>query len=232
MAVDNTAKSNGRGGKAIAQKSRSSRSAKSQETSVPPTEEPITDELSTEEPIREMPDDGLVVEAEVSEAATEVSEVKQSPKEDVKSEPAMSTDGVVKITARPAQAEEGAIALSEPVNMVWNRPVMPSDIEVAETMSVAGVRPIAVSHLELAGSFLNGRPIESSGLKVRDMLPGDRPIFVSDFHMMEGAMLPGNRPIQASRPELMEASVLPGNRPIFSNEVIDPEPSTLMGYLD
>lgn len=227
MAVDNTAKSNGRGGKAIAQKSRSSRSAKSQETPVTPTEETMTEE-TTEATL----DTSLPIEAEISEAPTQASDVKQSPKEDVKSEPAMSTDGVVKITARPAQSEAGAIALSQPVNMVWNRPVMPSDIEVSETMSVAGVRPIAVSHLELAGSFLNGRPIEASGLKVREMLPGDRPIFDSEFHMMEGAMLPGNRPIQASRPELMEASVLPGNRPIFSNEVIDPEPSALMGYLD
>jgi hypothetical protein len=153
---------------------------------------------------------------------------------DVMSEPTMSTDSVTKIDVRPAQSDgkDGAIALSQPVSMIWNRPVMPSEIEVAETMSVAGVRPIAASHLELAGSFLNGRPIEASALKVRNMLPGDRPIFDSGFKMMEGAILPGNRPILASSPELLSGSVLPGNRPIASNEIVDPEPPVLMGYLD
>ncbi len=143
----------------------------------------------------------------------------------------MSTDSVVKVDKSTAD-EKGAITLSQPSLTIWNRPVMPSEIEVAETMSVAGVRPIAVSHLELAGSFLNGRPIEASHLKVRDMLPGDRPIFDSEFKMVETAMLPGNRPIMVSDPVLLAASILPGNRPIASNETVDPEPAVLMGYLD
>jgi len=222
MAVDNTAKSNGRGSKATAQKSRAARSPKVEETASDPNEQVL--EVSSGESLVEAPANDV--------SSPEVSTVEHSVKEDVMSEPAMSTDSVVKITARPAQSEEGAIALSQPSLMVWNRPVMPAEIEVAETMSVAGVRPIAVSHLELAGSFLNGRPIEASALKVHDMLPGDRPIFDSDFKMVEGAILPGNRPIMASKPELLAASILPGNRPIASNEIIDPEPAVLMGYLD
>ncbi len=150
-------------------------------------------------------------------------------------EETMSTDNVVKITARPVQSEskaEGAIQLHQPISMVWNRPVMPSEIKVAETMTVAGVRPIAASDMDVFATYLNGRPIMASSLRVQEMLPGGRPIFVSDFPMVEGAILPGDRPIMASNPELLEASVLPGGRPIASNDIVDPEPSVLMGYLD
>jgi len=149
-------------------------------------------------------------------------------------EDSMAADKVVKITARPVQenAQEGALQLSQPTAMVWNRPVMPSDIEVKETLTVAGVRPIAASNLELFGSFLNGRPIFASHLHVCDMLPGNSPIFESEFKMVEGALLPGHRPIMVSHPELLAASMLPGNRPIASNDIEDPEPAVLMGYLD
>jgi len=148
----------------------------------------------------------------------------------------MSTDKVLDVAAQPAKVDDkqkpAAIALHQPTAMVGGRPVMPSDIEVAETVVDAGIRPIAVSHLELAGSFLNGRPIEASHLKVHNMLPGDRPVFESDFKVADGALLPGNRPIMASSVALLEASVLIGNRPIASNDTVDPEPSVLMGYLD
>jgi len=149
-------------------------------------------------------------------------------------EETMAADNVVKITARPAQEEsqQGALQLHQPTTMVWNRPVMPSDIEVKETLTIAGVRPIAASHLELFGSFLNGRPIAASSIQVRDMLPGDRPIMANTFQMVEGSILPGDRPIMLSDPRLLEASVLPGNRPIAPNDIIDPEPEALMGYLD
>ncbi|MDX2239557.1 MAG: hypothetical protein NW224_02630 [Leptolyngbyaceae cyanobacterium bins.302] len=207
MTVDNTAKSNGRGGKATSSRSRT-RSTKAEAPAV--TANDAMQETSAS--------NGTALDA-------------ANVNEDVMSEPAMATDNVTKIDVRPSQSEEGAIALSQPVSMIWNRPVMPSEIEVAETMSVAGVRPIAASHLELAGSFLNGRPIEASHLKVHEML-GNSPIFESEFKMVEGAMLPGNRPILASSPELLAGSMLPGNRPIASNETVDPEPAVLMGYLD
>jgi len=208
MTADSTAKSNGRANKATGSRSRTSRAAKAEVSEALPN--------------------GSVQEVTTDNAAAKA--------EEVTGEDAMSNDNVVQITARPAQVDEtqkqSAIELSQPSLMVWNRPVMPSDIEVAETMSVAGIRPIAASHLALAGSFLNGRPIEASTLTVREMLPGDRPIFDSEFKMVEGAILPGNRPIMASDPSLLAASVLPGNRPIASNEIIDPEPAVLMGYLD
>lgn len=133
-------------------------------------------------------------------------------------------------TSTKGKQQSTAIQLHEPTMMMQNRPIMPSEIEVAETITVAGVRPIAASHLSLVGSFLNGRPISSSAIQVKEMLPGDRPVFASEFHMVEGAMLPGDRPIACSSPALMHASTLPGNRPIASNEVDDSE--TLMGFID
>jgi len=147
----------------------------------------------------------------------------------------MATDNVVQITARPIQTEpskkEAALQLhQQPTSMIWNRPVMPSDIQVADTITVAGVRPIATSDLQVYDSYLNGRPISASSLTVSEMLPGGRPIFVSDFHMVESEMLPGGRPIMVSDPSLMHASLLPGGRPIASNEIDDP--ITLMGFLD
>jgi hypothetical protein len=151
---------------------------------------------------------------------------------------AASNANVVQITARPAQEEKkmekkktSAIQVKKSSLTIWDRPVMPSEIEFSETMSVAGIRPIETSHLALVGSFLNGRPIAASTLTIHEMLPGDRPVFDSEFKMVDDMMLPGNRPVMVSDPQLMEASILPGNRPIAPN-IVDPEPSSLMGYLD
>ena len=207
MTGENAARSNGRGGKATAQRSRSSRTSK--------TEAAKVDEVEVDQAVDTQSDSPTLTSGEV-----------------------MSTEEkIVPVTAKPAKADDKqkqtAIELHQPLTMVWNRPVMPSDIEIAETISEAGVRPIAVSHLVLAGSFLNGRPIEASALTVHEMLPGDRPIFDSEFKMVEGALLPGNRPIMASSPELLAGSnLLPGNRPIANNDIVDPSAEILMGYLD
>lgn len=148
----------------------------------------------------------------------------ETPKEET-----MSSDNVVKIKARPVN--EGEIEPQHSLS-AYNRPVMASELEVVETISEAGIRPIVASDLHLAGSFLNGRPIAASNLKVEEMLPGNRPIFASTFKEASGIVLSGARPIMASAPGLMEASTLPGGRPIFSNDTVDPDPSALMGYLD
>ncbi|MFM7449540.1 MAG: hypothetical protein ACKO24_13205 [Leptolyngbyaceae cyanobacterium] len=176
-------------------------------------------------------DEAMLSEDVLLEAAEAIDQLTE--KTETSEEEAMPSDNVVKITARPVQEEQkGEMQLHQPTTMVWNRPVMPSEIEVKETIVVAGVRPIEASHLALFGSFLNGRPIAASPIQVAEMLPGDRPIFVSEFHMVEGLTLPGERPVMVSDPQLMQASVLPGGRPIASNDIIDPEPATLMGYLD
>jgi hypothetical protein len=104
-------------------------------------------------------------------------------------------------------------------------------IEIAETYSEAGIRPISVSHLEVFGTILNGRPIAASHLHVMDYsLPGQRPVFASDMIIRDALTLPGGRPVVASDPRLMESSLLPGGRPIASNQIDDSE--TLMGFID
>jgi hypothetical protein len=144
------------------------------------------------------------------------------------------TDNVVKITARPVQGEssqkDGALQLRHSSLTVSDRPVMPSEIEIVDTISEAGIRPIVASDLQIYASYLNGRPVAASNLKVAEMLPGDRPVFASDLKIVDAGLLPGDRPIMASDPHLLEASLLPGNRPIASNEIDDP--TSLMGFID
>jgi hypothetical protein len=207
MTVNNTAKARGRGG----------RNAQKQ---VPPN-------ATNVEPV-----ENTTIEAKAMSVEKNVKpEMSEAPKEE-----SPAADNVVKITARPVQNDpkhqQGSIQLHQPTSMVWNRPVMPSDFEVKDTMTIAGVRPIAANGIQVFDTFLNGRPIASSSLQVFEMLPGNRPIFVSDFKMVQGSILPGDRPIMVSDPQLMEASMLPGNRPIAPNDIVDPEPATLMGYLD
>jgi hypothetical protein len=151
----------------------------------------------------------------------------------VTGEDVMSADDMVKLQP-PSQdkaSSQSAIALHHHDHLAADGPLMSSEFEIAETISSAGIRPIAASHLDLAGSFMNGRPIATSSLTVYDMLPGDRPVFNSEIKMVEGLMLM-NRPVMASSPDLMQGSSLPGGRPIASNQNVDPEPETLMGYLD
>lgn len=105
------------------------------------------------------------------------------------------------------------------------------EIEVAESFTSAGVRPIAASHMEIFATILNDRPIMASHLKVLDYsLPGGRPIFASDMIIRDDLTLPGGRPIIASDPRLLEASLITGGRPIAPNDIGDGEP--LMGYID
>lgn len=106
-----------------------------------------------------------------------------------------------------------------------------SEIEVAETFTSAGLRPIAASHMEIFGTILNNRPIMASHLQVLDYsIPGHRPIFTSDIVVRDDLTLPGGRPIVASDPKLLEASLIMGARPIASNEIDDSE--VLMGFID
>lgn len=141
-----------------------------------------------------------------------------------------NTDKEAVAQAQPL--EKGILQLHQPVAELTSLPVMSDDIEIMGTMTIAGVRPVAASHLDLVGSFSNGRPISASHLKVERMLPGNRPIFASELTFVEEVDYLGYRPILASSPALMQSSTLPGNRPIASNNVIDPDPTALMGYLD
>jgi hypothetical protein len=124
--------------------------------------------------------------------------------------------------AQPAGQEEAGLVL---------RAEAPGEIEVAESFTSAGIRPIAASHMEIFGTILNNRPIMASHLKVMEYsIPGHRPVFASDMVICDDLTLPGGRPIIASDPHLLQASLLMGGRPIASNEIDDSE--TLMGFID
>lgn len=180
-------------------------------------------ELSAESPVKPVAE--LSIEPPVEPFAAQIEAPEEEP---------MSTPEVIDATATASDAEAnkgGAIAVREQFSLsIWNRPVMPSDIEVVGEIQSSGIRPIEASHLAVFGTILNGRPILSSNLKVAEMLPGNRPIFFSDFQSVSALTLSGDRPVMASAAGLMTAEKLPGDRPIFSNDIDNP--LELMGYID
>ncbi|MCU0550755.1 MAG: hypothetical protein MUC48_15510 [Leptolyngbya sp. Prado105] len=167
----------------------------------------------------------------VSQAAPESDPPTVSTESNPKESP-MSKPEVIEATATPAEGNGSAIEIRSdvPSLSIWNRPIMPNDVEFVGSITSSGERPIEASHLAVFGTILNGRPILASDLKVAEMLPGNRPIFYSDFHSVSALTLAGDRPVMASAPGLMHAEKLPGDRPIFSNDTDDA--STLMGFID
>lgn len=166
----------------------------------------------------------------ISEAAPE-SATPEVSTESTPEESPMSNAEVIEATATPAEGNGSAIEILSdlPSLSAGNRPVMSDDFEMAGTIQSSGIRPIEASHLAIYGTILNGRPIMSSSLKVAEMLPGNRPIFYSDFHSVEGSETFG-RPVMASEPGLLSADRHMGDRPVFSNEIDDA--SSLMGFID
>jgi hypothetical protein len=130
----------------------------------------------------------------------------------------------------PAVAEkESAIALTGSALPV--RPVTPNALNFVGMISSAGDRPIGASTVVVFSTYLNGRPIEASSLKLFEMLPGDRPVFANEVSYVAGTA-DGGRPIMISPAGLMNAGEVMGSRPIFSNDIVDPDSASLMGYLD
>lgn len=78
----------------------------------------------------------------------------------------------------------------------------------------------------------NHRPIELSSFEIVGTLPGDRPIAANTFEVATSDLLPGHRPVAVSNLPIADLHVLPGDRPIAPNDVVDPPPAVLMGYLD
>ncbi|GAP98798.1 hypothetical protein NIES2104_53540 [Leptolyngbya sp. NIES-2104] len=139
----------------------------------------------------------------------------------------MSNSEVIEATATPVENNGSALEIISLSSI--NRPVMSDDFEVAGTIQSAGIRPIEASHMEVYGTIMNGRPVSSSNLKVAEMLPGNRPIFYSDFHSVEGSETFG-RPVMLSEPGLLAAAQHMGGRPVFSNDIDDA--ANLMGFID
>jgi hypothetical protein len=111
------------------------------------------------------------------------------------------------------------------------RPVTPSELTVVGMISSAGERPIGAATMAVFGTYLNGRPIEASSLKLFEILPGDRPVFSTEIAYVPGTPF-GGRPIMVSPAGLLGAEEVMGSRPIFSNDIVDPDSASLMGYLD
>ncbi|MBE7382596.1 MAG: hypothetical protein F6J95_014430 [Leptolyngbya sp. SIO1E4] len=95
--------------------------------------------------------------------------------------------------------------------------VLDDNTRIAPTDSLPNHRPIALSDFTVVGS-LN--------------MAGDRPIMADTVEVFTTDLLPGHRPVAVSTLPISELDFLPGNRPIAPNDVVDPPPSILMGYLD
>jgi|GEM_PF-1246652 hypothetical protein len=165
-------------------------------------------------------------------ATDEVSHASETPEDQKKVEKTVTKDDTTSgMSALALSKEKAGDIQASAVGSIWLRPVGPSQIEVVETISDAGLRPIAASHMEIYGTILNNRPIMASHIQLSETsLPGGRPIFMSDIVIREDLTLPGGRPVFASSARLMDAKILPGGRPIAANEEDDAE--LLMGYLD
>lgn len=95
--------------------------------------------------------------------------------------------------------------------------VLDDSTRIAPTEYLPNHRPIALSEFDVVGSL--------------DMA-GERPIMATGFEVATTDLLPGHRPVAVSTLPISDLQFLPGNRPIARNDVIDPNPATLMGYLD
>jgi hypothetical protein len=95
--------------------------------------------------------------------------------------------------------------------------VLEDNTRITPTEYLPNHRPIALSEFNVVGSL--------------DMA-GDRPIMADNIEIFATDLLPGHRPVAVSTLPISDLDFLPGNRPIASNDVIDPPPPVLMGYLD
>jgi hypothetical protein len=95
------------------------------------------------------------------------------------------------------------------------RPIASSDLQVAETVSIAGVRPISTGDLQVVETY---------------NVMGIRPIAANTIQVVDSINLSGVRPIATSSLVISESYSVMGNRPVASN-VID-DSNSLMGFID
>lgn len=95
--------------------------------------------------------------------------------------------------------------------------VLDDETRLVETDTLPNHRPIALSSFEIVGTLDQA---------------GQRPIGANTFMISTLDTLPGHRPVGVSTLMISDLHTLPGDRPIAPNDVIDPHPSILMGYLD
>lgn len=92
---------------------------------------------------------------------------------------------------------------------------LPGNVEISDTINLAGIRPIASSDLQVADTV---------------KMAGIRPIASSDFQLASTVNLVGMRPIGLSNLQFSSTVNFSGIRPIASNNSDDI--ATLIGYLD
>jgi hypothetical protein len=216
---------------------------------LPKVEEPKAEEPKAEEPLlnNQQIDKTEQEIAEATQAATEAAAITEETEEtvtnaveveEIMAEQTKATTngdaskpGKLELTQKPEETNGHSEAEAGHEHGLVFHGQGTSEIEIAESFTSAGLRPIGASHLEIFGMILNNRPITASHLHVLDYsLPGGRPIFASDIVVCDDLTLPGGRPIVASDPSLLEASMITGGRPIASNDIDDSE--ALMGFLD
>ncbi len=95
--------------------------------------------------------------------------------------------------------------------------VLNDSTSITPTEYLPNHRPVGLSEFEVVGSL---------------DIAGNRPIMANTFEVATTDLLPGHRPVAVSKLPVADLHFLPGNRPIASNDVVDPIPSVLMGYLD
>jgi hypothetical protein len=90
-----------------------------------------------------------------------------------------------------------------------------NQLQVREKVSIAGLRPIAVSNLQV---------VETVNIM------GIRPITANTIDIVETINVSGIRPIAASALVISDSYSVMGNRPVASNIIDDSE--YMMGFLD
>ncbi|HEY9803696.1 MAG TPA: hypothetical protein V6D25_25360 [Leptolyngbyaceae cyanobacterium] len=95
------------------------------------------------------------------------------------------------------------------------RPIAGSDLQVAETISVAGIRPISASNLQIVETI---------------NVMGIRPIGANTIDVVDSINLSGVRPIASSALVISSSYSVMGNRPVASNTIDDSD--GLMGFID
>ncbi|MFN6558181.1 MAG: hypothetical protein RMY28_000040 [Nostoc sp. ChiSLP01] len=112
-------------------------------------------------------------------------------------------------------SEESAPETRGTLTIAGVRPIGSSDLQVAEQLSISGVRPVSTSNLEVVETY---------------NAMGIRPIGANTFKVVESINLSGVRPVSSSSLVVAESYSVFGNRPVASNDIDDS--ANLMGFLD
>lgn len=122
-------------------------------------------------------------------------------------------ENTAQVIALPVQESPESSAIADTQSNKTNS--LPGNVEISDTINVAGMRPIASSDLQVADTV---------------NMAGIRPIASSDLQFTSTVNLVGMRPIGLSNLQFASTVNFSGIRPIASNDIEDI--ATLIGYLD